>query len=316
MAKQEAENIIQALLFTTDKPLTAQVIAAAADIQPKEVEEAVDRINIRLRESNSPVMIKQVAGGYEFLTLPEYAPYIKKLYKNRFLARLSKPAMEVLAIIAYKQPITKQEVEVIRGVNSDGVYHTLLERKLIKIAGRKESPGRPLLYGTTKEFMQYLGINSLEELPKLDEIKSILEKEENTENWDDRIENAKNQALFDFGEEGKSVEKRYIEEKEVAEMEDMENSGGTESSDEAAGKKRWQEEYEEQYGEKEEDAYGRKDGEEELEDEEENEAGELDDIDDEEDEEDDIEDEDEEDDDEDDDEAYEDEHDFDDEDEN
>ena len=326
MAKQELENIIQALLFTTDKPLAASVIASAADAQSKDVETAVDRLNIKLKESASPVMIRQVAGGYEYLTLPEYAPYIKKLYKNRFLARLSKPAMEVLSIIAYKQPITKQEVEMIRGVNSDGVYHTLLERKLVKIAGRKESPGRPLLYGTTREFMQYLGINTLEDLPKLEEIKNILEREENTENWDDRIESAKSQALFDFGEEGQSVAKRFHEEKEVQTMEGMENAAGTEpSGEEAAGKKRWQEEYEEQYGEKEEDAYKRDKDEEELKDEEEDAPGELDDLDADEDDEDDEkdEDEDEDDDDEEDDEdddddeeddedeAYEDKHDLD-----
>lgn len=310
MAKDNIENIIQALLFTTDKPLPASDLAGAAGTAAKEVEAAVDRINIHLKESDSPIMIKQVAGGYEYLTLPEYAPYIKKLYKNRFMARLSKPAMEVLSIVAYKQPITKQEVELIRGVNSDGVYHTLLERKLIKIAGRKESPGRPLLYGTTREFMQYLSINSLEDLPKLDEIKSILEKEENTENWDDRIENAKSQTLFNFDEEGKSVAKRFSEEKEGKKMEGMENAAGTESAEtDDAGKKRWQEEYEEQNGENEEEAYKRKEEEEELKDEEDEEPGELDDADEKEDEE--EEEDEDEDDDEDDEESYEDDHDLD-----
>jgi len=270
MAKGNIENIIQALLFTTDKPLPVSVIAGAAEAEAKDVESAVDRINIRLKENGSPIMIKQVAGGYEYLTLPEYAPYIKKLYKNRFLTKLSKPAMEVLSIIAYKQPVTKQEVELIRGVNSDGVYHTLLERKMVKISGRKESPGRPLLYGTTREFMQYLGINSLEDLPKLDEIKSILDKEENTENWDDRIEKARSQTLFNFDEEGLSVAKRFSEQKEADKMEGMENAAGSEPAEtDDAGKKRWQEEYEEQYGEKEEDAYKRDEKEEELKDEDE-----------------------------------------------
>lgn len=278
MAKENLENIIEALLFTTDKPLPSSALAGAADAQAKEVEEAVDRINIRLKDSGAPIMIRQVAGGYEYLTLPEYAQYIKKLYRHRFLARLSKPAMEVLAIIAYKQPITKQEVELIRGVNSDGVYHTLLERRLVKIAGRKESPGRPLLYGTTREFLQYLGVNAVEDLPKIEEIKSILEKEENVENWDDRIEKAKSQTFFDFDNEGKSVSERFKEEKEGGNMEDMNNAGTAETAgSDDAGKKRWQEEYEEQYGEKEEDAYKRDDDEEELEDEDE-EPGELDDA--------------------------------------
>jgi segregation and condensation protein B len=314
MSKEKLENIIQAMLFTTDKPMPSSVLAGAADAQSKDVEMAVDRINIKFKESGAPISIRQVAGGYEFLTNPEYAPYIKKLYRNRFLTRLSKPAMEVLSIVAYKQPLTKQEVELIRGVNSDGVYHTLLERKLIRITGRKQSPGSPLLYGTTREFLQYLGVNAIEDLPKMDEIKSILDKEENIENWDDRIEKAKTQTLFEFDNEGKSVANRFLKEKEAGKMEDMEDAAGEVRADEgAAGKKKWQEEYEEQYGEKEEDAYKRKDEEEEIKNEEEDEPGELDDADDD-DEDDDAEEDDEDDDDDDDDdedESYEDEHDLD-----
>jgi len=204
MAEKQLEKIIEALLFTSDKPVPVNTLVEVLGATHKEVEEAVDRLSIHLKESDSPVSIREIGGGYELLTLPDYAPFIKKLYKNKLLARLSRPSLEVLAIIAYKQPITKQEVELIRGVNSDGVYHTLLERNLVKIAGRKDSPGRPLLYGTTKEFLQYLGINSMEELPKIEEIKTILEKEENIENWDDRVEKVKNQTVFDFDEPGKA----------------------------------------------------------------------------------------------------------------
>jgi len=206
MKQEELDRTIQALLFTSDKPLSGGVIAGVMEVKEKEIAEAVERINSHLHETGSPVSVRQIAGGYEFLTLPEYAPHIKKLYKNRFMTRLSRPSLEVLAIIAYKQPITKQEVESIRGVNSDGVYHTLLERKLVKIAGRKEAPGRPLLYATTKEFMGYLGINSMDDLPKIEEIKSILEKDEFVESWEDRIEVARNQAQFEFDpEEGKQA---------------------------------------------------------------------------------------------------------------
>ncbi len=203
MAKQENDKIVEALLFATDKPLSVQTIAQILEVPHKEAEEAVETLIRRLKETGSPVTVKEIAGGYELLTLPEYSPHIKKMYKNRLVARLSKPALEVLAIIAYKQPISKQEVEAIRGVNSDGVYHTLLERKLIKITGRKEAPGRPLLYGTTKEFLQYLGINTLDDLPKLEEIQSILEKDEMVENWEERIETAKNQTMINFSNEEK-----------------------------------------------------------------------------------------------------------------
>jgi len=248
---QELENIIEALLFTTDKPLDASVLASAADTGAKDVEEAIGRINARFSQSGSPISIRQVAGGYEFLTLPQYARYIKKLYKSRYMARLSRPAMEVLAIIAYKQPITKQEVELIRGVNSDGVYYTLLERKLVRIAGRKDSPGRPLLYGTTREFLQYLGINSLEDLPKLEEIKSILEMNENIENWESKVEAAKDQARFDFSDtEGKSVEQRLNEEKEEGTMREELATGESSAAaeDEYGGRKRGGFEDEEEEG--------------------------------------------------------------------
>ncbi len=214
MAKEKTDKIIEALLFVSDKPLSAQVIASAAGTTPAQAEKEIDYINNRLSQEGSPVLIRKIAGGYEFLTKKEFSPYIKKLYKNRFMTRLSRPALEVLSIIAYKQPITKQEVEAIRGVNSDGVYHTLLERKLIKIAGRKDSPGRPLLYATSREFLQYLGINSLEDLPKIDEIKSILEKDEFVEKWDERVETAKGQSRFEFeSEEGMSVEEKLKQEK-------------------------------------------------------------------------------------------------------
>jgi len=213
MAKKNTGRIIEALLFATDKPLSASVIAGITGEPAKKIESIIEKMNLKLKEEKSALVIKEVAGGYQFLTMPEYAPYIKKLYKNRFMARLSRPALEVLSIIAYKQPITKQEVELIRGVNSDGVYHTLLERKLIKITGRKDTPGRPLLYGTTRDFLQYLGVNSLDDMPKIDEIKSILEKDEYIENWEERIEAAKNQASFEFGDEGKSAEAKLIEEK-------------------------------------------------------------------------------------------------------
>lgn len=144
MAKPDNDRIIEALLFASDKPLPVQLLAQVMELPHKEVIAAVEQLTTRLKETDAPVTLKEIAGGYELLTLPDYAPYIKKLYKNKLMSRLTRAALEVLAIVAYKQPITKQEVEIIRGVNSDGVYHTLLERKLIKIAGRKDAPGRPL----------------------------------------------------------------------------------------------------------------------------------------------------------------------------
>lgn len=293
MKTEEMDRTIQALLFTSEKPLAGTVIAGVLEVKEKEVEEAVERINMHLRETGSPVSVKQIAGGYEFLTLPEYAPHIKKLYKNRFMTRLSRPSLEVLAIVAYKQPISKQEVESIRGVNSDGVYHTLLERKLIRITGRKDAPGRPLLYGTTKEFLQYLGINSMEDLPKIEEIKSILEKDEVVESWEDRIEVAKNQAQFTFdqaeGQQGPAKQVSSLAD-DMAEMQKLDEEA------KAAGTFKQAEDTEEEEEEEKKEIPGNKD---ESEDEEEDSEDEDDEDDEDEDDDDDEEDDDEEDEDED-----------------
>jgi len=233
MDNKKLLNVIEALLFSTDKPLPANVIAEVVELPVEKIQEAMGELDIKLKESNSSVKLMQIAGGYQLVTYPEYAPYIKKLYKNKLLTRLSKPAMEVLAVIAYKQPITKQEVEAIRGINSDGVYHTLLERKLIKIVGRKDAPGRPLLYGTTKEFLQYLGINSLDDLPKIEEVKAILEKEENAVNWQERIDEAKKQQISLFDEEGRPIQ---VENEQQKNDDAGKNNMETEKYDEAEGK--------------------------------------------------------------------------------
>jgi segregation and condensation protein B len=112
--------------------------------------------------------IQEVAGGFQMVTPAEMAVFLKKFYKERRLERLSKPALETLAIIAYKQPLTKQEVEVLRQVNVDGLLQGLLDKGLVRVVGRKKTPGRPKVYGTTREFLEYFGLKSLEELPKIE----------------------------------------------------------------------------------------------------------------------------------------------------
>ena len=315
MDNKKLLNVIEALLFSTDKPLPANVIAEVVELPVEKIQEAMGELDIKLKESNSSVKLMQIAGGYQLVTYPEYAPYIKKLYKNKLLTRLSKPAMEVLAVIAYKQPITKQEVEAIRGINSDGVYHTLLERKLIKIVGRKDAPGRPLLYGTTKEFLQYLGINSLDDLPKIEEVKAILEKEENAVNWQERIDEAKKQQISLFDEEGRPIQveneqqknddagKNNMETEEYDEAEGKNNEDDLEKEDEEEDKEEYEdedeneEEDEEEEWEEDEDEEDEEDEEEEAEEEEDKEDEENEEEEDDEDEwEEDEEDEDEEDD--------------------
>ena len=123
-------------------------------------------------------MIDEVAEGFQIFTRAEYEAYIRQLFKTRSTSRLTQKAMETLAIIAYKQPITKVEMEAIRGVNVDGVVRTLLERNLITIKGREKAPGNPLIYGTTKYFLEYFGLKSMDALPKLKELDELLKEDE------------------------------------------------------------------------------------------------------------------------------------------
>lgn len=171
MDTQRIKEICAAMLFTSNKPLTlTEIKDVLGEVDSGVVKVAMDELVSEYDQQNKSFGIKQIAGGYIMVTHPEYSQWLKKLYKDKYTWRLSGPALETLAIVAYKQPITKAEVEVIRGVNADGVMSTLLERDLVKISGRKEIPGRPLLYSTTKDFLNYFGLNSLKDLPALEDI--------------------------------------------------------------------------------------------------------------------------------------------------
>jgi len=171
MNKKFIRDIIETLIFITDKPLSVSKIVELIDI-PEVNEELVKELIKELQTeylSRSAIEIREVAEGYQMATKPEFSEYVRRLYRDRTLLRLSPAAIETLAIIAYKQPITKAEIEEIRGVDSTTVLETLLERRLIKIVGRKEVVGRPLLYGTTQEFLKYFGISSLNDLPPIEQ---------------------------------------------------------------------------------------------------------------------------------------------------
>ena len=147
-------------------------------VSTSEIEESVNTLNEEYRISSKPFEILKIAGGYAFATKKEYGRFIGKLFEDKQKKKLSQSALESLSIIAYKQPITRSEIEFIRGVNVDYIVNSLLERDLITITGRSETPGRPILYGTTSTFLKVLGLNSLEDLPKLKEINEILKNEE------------------------------------------------------------------------------------------------------------------------------------------
>lgn len=154
-------------MFFSGEPLTPQTLKGVTEMDEPEIRRLMEGLMADYRARGSGILVAEVANGYQMVTDPRHAPWIKKLKGAQVSARLSLAALETLAIIAYKQPIIKAEIEQVRGVNADGVIKTLLDRRLIKIMGKKEAPGKPLLYGTTKEFLQYFGLKDLAELPTL-----------------------------------------------------------------------------------------------------------------------------------------------------
>jgi len=174
------KQIVEALIFASDEPISAEQLKKyIEDTSVKEIKKAVDQLNLEYSQQNRSFQITMLAGGFQFVTREDFAQWVKKLFYKRIKQRLSQAALETLAVIAFKQPVSNSDVSAIRGVNCDGVLRTLLERKLITISGRSDGPGRPLLYKTTKDFLIYFGINSLADLPKPREIEELLKDKEN-----------------------------------------------------------------------------------------------------------------------------------------
>lgn len=170
MSDNNIQAVIESLLFSSEKPLTLlQVKAILGNFTTEEIRIFLTELSAEYEQAKRGMRIVEIAGGFQMITAPELAPFLKKLYKERHVERLSKPALETLAIIAYKQPVTKLEIESLRKVNIDGMMSTLVDKNLIRVAGRKKAPGRPKLYGTTRQFLEYFGLKSLEELPKIDD---------------------------------------------------------------------------------------------------------------------------------------------------
>lgn len=168
-------RIVEAILFASDAPLTAADLARAAEgLDEDAVEAAILDLRAEYEAAGRAFQLYEVAGGYQLLTRPEFKPYLERFQTVPQPSRLSRPALEVLAIIAYRQPIGRAEIEEIRGVSSAGVLRTLQDRGLIDVVGRGEGLGRPLLYGTTRRFLEHMGIRSLDELPRPDELPIVL----------------------------------------------------------------------------------------------------------------------------------------------
>jgi segregation and condensation protein B len=168
-------RVLEALLFASDEILTTDRIKAIVPGMPdgRKIRQMVEKINAQFGRERHPFEIVEIGGGYQFRTISYFYPWVVQLFKEKAAKKLSIQSLECLAIISYKQPITKAEIESIRGVMSDGAMKTLLEKRLVTIAGRSEKPGRPLLYATTKEFLAYFGINKIADLPRIEEFEAL-----------------------------------------------------------------------------------------------------------------------------------------------
>ncbi|MDD5005663.1 MAG: SMC-Scp complex subunit ScpB [Candidatus Omnitrophica bacterium] len=175
----ELKGAVEAIIFISERPVSAEEILNVLEgLDLETIKSIVEEIKKDYEQRNSGIKLIEVAGGYQMLTSPNYATFIKKFYKIKHAEKLTLPSLETLAIVAYKQPVTKVEIEAIRGVNVDGVIKNLIEKSLIRIVGRKEVVGRPFVYGTTRNFLEYFGLNSLQELPPVEDfVQSLSERE-------------------------------------------------------------------------------------------------------------------------------------------
>ncbi len=185
----ELKSLIEAILFAAQKPLplkeikailarpdesgNSEITRAFKKAKESEISEAIERLKVDYTQQGRSFQIQEVAGAFHLISQPQFAPWLKQLFEERRSGRLSLPALETLAIIAYRQPITRADIEGVRGVAVDGVMQTLLERGLVTITGRAEVPGRPMLYGTTKSFLEHFGLSNINELPAVEELRRV-----------------------------------------------------------------------------------------------------------------------------------------------
>lgn len=168
----DLKPLVEALLFGADGPLRSERLAEVLEVEPAAVQAALDALGTEYSVQPRGFLLQEVAGGYQLRTRPEYADYLRRLGRARPF-RFSRPALETLAIVAYRQPVTRAELEYLRGVDSGSVLKTLLDRHLIRILGKKDVPGKPAIYGTTREFLELFGLPDLAALPTLTEFSEL-----------------------------------------------------------------------------------------------------------------------------------------------
>jgi len=196
LERRELKAILESLLFVSAEPVSLErLMVALGTVSKNELKEALQSLREDFDREGRGVQVVELAGGYQMVTRLEHAPWIRRLAKAKASPKLSRSALESLAIIAYKQPIVRSEIEQIRGVEVSTVLRTLLERKLIRIVGRKDVPGRPIMYGTTKLFLQQFGLSDLSQLPPLREIKELGDGEQATLPVEDGLQIAACEAV-------------------------------------------------------------------------------------------------------------------------
>ena len=175
LSREDMKRAIYALLFASDRPLSVERLAEAlGDADTDDVEELVAELGTEIEKSNVPFQLRDIAGGFQLTTEGKFAPYIRRLFQLKKKNKLSKAVLETLAIIAYRQPVTRPDVESIRGVSVSHAFTLLQERRLIKAVGVAEVPGRPRLYRTTDEFLLHFGLRSIEEMPTIEELREMV----------------------------------------------------------------------------------------------------------------------------------------------
>jgi len=215
----ELKRVLECLIFVSMEPVRLEELESIIDgVSKKEIEQAMEELVNEFNSLNRGLYIARVAGGLQFRTREDFAPWIRNYLKSK-PQKLTKPALETLAIIAYKQPVTRTEIESIRGVDSGGVLKTLLERRLVKIMGRLEVPGRPLVYGTTREFLELFGLKDIKDLPTLKDYEDLAK--ELKENMRERI---------DMDDNTVNTEEQVVENKEKEEQNDESGKGSNSGS--------------------------------------------------------------------------------------
>jgi segregation and condensation protein B len=204
-------SVVEAVLFVNEKPMSVGDIASALGFERAAVEDAIKTLKESYEARNAGVCLIKVAGGWQMRTAEHCVEWVKTLYRDKFKRKLSNSALEVLAIIAYQQPITKMELEAIRGVDCDGVLRTLMNMDLVKLRGRKDVVGKPFLYGTTQGFLEHFGLNSLNDLPSIQDVAQIGEELRKMSGQDDGLSDDSEQPEdSDSPELSESAESRDV----------------------------------------------------------------------------------------------------------